>query len=190
MITEAADELQANLVLTPKSGIRLAGMRSLIHRCGFLSVRHLLAIENYSDADLIYDDSGKPHLSDGRYISITHSFDYAAIIVSDKPVGIDIERVRSKIVKIATKFIGSEWDYLDQESDQLVRQLTAIWCAKESLYKLLAIPGLSFKNHLQIPPFLLTDYSLMGECHYDAVLQQYQLAHLSLGDYHCAFIIS
>ena len=50
-----------------------------------------------------------------NFISITHSFDYAAIIVSDKPVGIDIEKVRSKITRIVKKFIGFESVYFKSQ---------------------------------------------------------------------------
>ena len=188
-ITEDAAQLAGGLFLTPASKARAAGMKSLIHRCGFLSVRHLLALENYADADLFYDQWGKPHLGDGRHVSITHSFDYAAIIVSDMPVGIDIEKVRPKIVKIASKFIGSEWDYLDQQGEHFIRHLTAIWCAKESLYKMFATPGLSFKNDLHIPDFHHLDITYFGECHFDAILQQHELAQLSLGEYHCSYTI-
>ena len=58
-------------------------MKSDLHQRGFLSVRHLLKEVGYSDADLIYDEFGKPHLKDGKHISITHSFTFSAIIISD-----------------------------------------------------------------------------------------------------------
>ena len=188
-ITEDPTQLASGLFLTSESKARVTGMKSQIHRCGYLSVRHLLALENYSDVDLFYDEWGKPHLNDGRQVSITHSFDYAAIIVSDKPVGIDIEKVRPKVVKIASKFIGSEWSYLEQHGDYFVRHLTAIWCAKESLYKRFAIAGLSFKNHLHILDFHPQDKVFFGECRFDNMLHRYQLSQLSLGEYHCSYII-
>ncbi len=189
-ITEDADDLGNNLQLTPASISRVQGMKSHIHRCGFLCIRHMLAIEGYVDADLFYDEYGKPHLMDGKFISITHSFDYAAIIVSDKPVGIDIEKVRSKITRIVKKFIGFESVYLNPKKPDYMVHLTAIWCAKESLYKLFAIPGLSFKSHLKIQEFDSTEGQLMGECHHDVINQKHKLVHLSLGDYHCAYTIN
>jgi phosphopantetheinyl transferase len=49
-----------------------------------------LQTAGYTDFDLYYDELGKPHLKDDKYISITHSHNFSAIIVSDA-VGIDIE---------------------------------------------------------------------------------------------------
>ena len=104
-ITESEKRLASGIFLTPPCQQRIDGMKSELHRRGFLSIRHLLALEGYQDSDLFYDSLGKPHLRDGTYISITHSFTFTGIIVSKElPVGIDIEKQREKILKIAHKF--------------------------------------------------------------------------------------
>ena len=64
------------LTLKPESLERVLGMKSELHQRGFLSVRHLLAEFGYKDVDLFYDENGKPHLKDGKHISITHSFTF------------------------------------------------------------------------------------------------------------------
>ena len=87
-ITESYDDLMRPISLRPESLERVLGMKSEIHQRGFLSVRHLLAEFGYTDTDLFYDANGKPHLKDGKYISITHSFTFSAIIVSEHEVGI------------------------------------------------------------------------------------------------------
>ncbi|HNQ27892.1 MAG TPA: 4-phosphopantetheinyl transferase, partial [Aquaticitalea sp.] len=96
-ITETYDELAKPVKLRKVSEERLKGMKSELHQRGFLSVRHLLAEFGYADEDLFYDDNGKPHLKDGKHISITHSFEFSAVIVSNNAVGIDIEKQREKI---------------------------------------------------------------------------------------------
>ena len=63
-IDETLEQLQKEILLTSNSKIRVDGMKSELHRRAFLCVRKLLAIENYCDADLIYDASGKPFLVD------------------------------------------------------------------------------------------------------------------------------
>ena len=68
---------------------------------------------------MFYDENGKPHLKDGKHISITHSFTFSGVIVSDAEVGIDIEKQRDKIAIIAHKFIDYEFDYLD-EDDRII----------------------------------------------------------------------
>ena len=87
----------------------------------------------YVDVDLYYDENGKPHLKDGKHISITHSFNFSAVIVSNSIVGVDIEKQRDKIKIVAPKFIGYEEQYLKDQD--LVKKLTVIWCIKESLFK-------------------------------------------------------
>jgi phosphopantetheinyl transferase len=78
----------------------------------FISVRKLLQEAGYNDLDLYYDELGKPHLKDDKYISISHSHHFSAIIVSNKSVGIDIELQREKIIRIADKFVDQEYSYL------------------------------------------------------------------------------
>ena len=148
------------IFLHENSKNRITKMKSLIHKKGFLSVRHLLAILGYTDADLFYTKDGKPHLKDGKRISITHSFEFSAIIVSNQVIGIDIEKNRKKIIRIADKFVGKETDFLTD--DNLIEQLTVIWGAKESLYKIHPDGGLLFKHHLPIEKFKLSDKKTRG----------------------------
>src|SRR5687768_7067441 len=91
-ITESFDDLFDQVRMTDKSLIRLNGMKSDMQQRAFLSVRMLLQDQGYTDFDLYYDENGKPHLKDGLHISITHSFEYAAVIISDTVTGIDIEK--------------------------------------------------------------------------------------------------
>ena len=128
-------------------------MKSELHQRGFLCVRKLLKAFGYTDQDLFYDNSGKPHLKDGHFISITHSYNYAAVVVSGCPVGIDIEKQRHKILNIASRFIGYESHYLNENSDKYIQKLTWIWCIKESLYKLYSKSGISFKKNFLVLPF-------------------------------------
>jgi len=103
-IEASFDELSENIKLTERSISRLNYMKSELHRRGFLSIRHLLIEAGYSDFDLYYTPNGKPHLKDGKYISITHSYTFSALIISDTEVGIDIEMNREKIKVIEKKF--------------------------------------------------------------------------------------
>ena len=157
-ITEALEELMALVVLRPESEVRFSGMKSETHRRGFLSVRMLLLEAGYTDFDLFYDANGKPHLRDGSFISITHSFEYAGIIVSSKNVGIDIEMQREKIVRIAGKFCNAgELEGLSGVLSERIRELTVIWGAKEAMYKMCDSRSLSFKRDMEVMPFGLLD---------------------------------
>ena len=187
-IKESYEFLIQAINLKPESTARMDGMKSEIHQRGFLSVRHLLKAFGYNDSDLFYDQNGKPHLVDGKYISITHSFEYAGMIVSDQPVGIDIEKKRKKISVIAKKFIDFEFQYL-KEDQTYIEMLTKIWCVKESLYKLYATPGLSFKQHTLVIPFNHNHNKTRAWIDYDLKKSAYQAHFTDIEGFCCAFVL-
>ena len=153
-ITESFTDLFREVALKDVCLHRLEGMKSELHQRGFLSVRKLLAQAGYTDFDLYYDQNGKPNLRDGRHISITHSFEFSAMIISDRNIGIDLERQREKIIRIADKFTDFDNEFFDKSNTkQTVRQLTAIWGIKESIYKFYSLHGLSLKDNMNVLPF-------------------------------------
>ena len=188
-IDESYDDLMQPLTLKTNTLERVLGMKSVLHQRGFLSVRHLLREFGYTDADLFYDENGKPHLKDGRHISITHSFNFSGVVVSDLKVGIDIEKQRKKISIIAHKFIGYEFDYLIESDSGYIRKLTAIWCVKESLYKLFATPGLSFKTCFLVIPFSLNDSETVAWIDYENKKHRYTIHFLEFEGFTCAYAI-
>jgi 4'-phosphopantetheinyl transferase len=188
-ITESYEDLMDALVLRPETLQRVLGMKSELHQRGFLSVRWLLAEFGYQDADLYYDDNGKPHLKDGKQISITHSFNFSAVIVSDNLVGIDIEKQREKITIIAHKFVDYDFDCLEENDGQNIKKLTVIWCIKESLYKLFAAPGLSFKEHCLAIPFALNDENTVAWIDYKNRKHRYNIAFFEFEGFTCAYAL-
>jgi 4'-phosphopantetheinyl transferase len=156
-ITESLVELSTEVTLNPKNQQRFNGMKSELHQRAFLSVRKLLQLKGYTDFDLDYDQFGKPHLKDGKHISISHSHEYATIIISDEITGIDIELQREKIIKIAPKFAEKELDFINKENLDYIRKLTVIWGVKESIFKIRNEVGISFKDHIQVLPFEIED---------------------------------
>ena len=188
-ITESFNDLMEGLQLRPESAVRVSGMKSEIHQRGFLSVRHLLAEFGYVDSDLFYDDNGKPHLKDGKYISISHSFTFSAVAISDHLIGIDIEKQREKIGIIAHKFIGYEEDYLKKAAPDYIKKLTVIWCIKESLYKLFATPGMLFKEHFLVIPFMLEDQTTTAWIDYNDLKQKYVSDFVEFEGFTCAYAL-
>lgn len=187
-ITESYKELMAPLDLKSNSLERVLGMKSELHQRGFLSVRHLLRDCGYTDQDLYYDTNGKPHLKDGKHISITHSFTFSGIIISDSEVGIDIEMQRDKIAIIAKKFVDYEFNYLTDTDADYVKKLTVIWGIKESLYKLFATPGMLFREHFLVIPFMLEDQTTVAWIDYQDKKYRYQTQFLEFEGFTCAFV--
>lgn len=175
-ITESFEQLNNEVQLNEKNCIRLDGMKSELHQRGFLSVRKLLQTAGYTDFDLYYDEFGKPHLNDDKYISITHSHNFSAIIVSDETVGIDIELQRDKIIRIADKFVDEEFSFLDQNDlESYIKKLTVIWGAKEAIFKIRNEKGISFKDHIKIKSFRLDDTKAKAELHFEGIVQDFDL---------------
>jgi len=188
-IEERYELLCKGIVLTQHCQDRVNSMKSEIHRRGFMSIRHLLAVEGYTDHDLFYDELGKPHLTDGKHISITHSFGFSGIIISAKKTGIDIEKQRDKIQIIAHKFVTEQESvFLKEEKKDLIQGLTIIWGAKESLYKLYATPGLGFKEHIAITSISEEKAMLEGTIHYKNKTSRYAMSYLDFEGYVCVYV--
>lgn len=188
-IEESYNDLITGIMLKPENLERVLGMKSELHQRGFLSVRHLLAEFGYHDSDLYYDGNGKPHLIDGKHISITHSFTFSAVVVSDEFVGIDIEKQRDKITIIAHKFLDYEFGYLDESDPYYIKKLTRIWCVKESLYKLFATPGLSFKDHCLVIPFAIENDTTFAWIDYENKKYRYHINFLEFEGFTCAYAL-
>ena len=150
-----------------RSKKRIEAMKSVLHQQGFMSIRQLLKQAGYADTDVFYDAFGKPHLKDKNYLSISHSFTFTAIIISKKkPVGIDVEKQRDKIVKIAHKFTPIEEYNTIANHEALVSKLTVVWGAKESLYKIYGKKKLRFLHHIYIEDFSFIDTKTTGVIKY------------------------
>ncbi len=189
-IEESFDTLSEGIQLTSQSADRVSQMKSEIHQKGFLSVRHLLREVGYSDIDLFYDEYGKPYLKDGTHISITHSFIFSALIISKKnKVGIDIEKRRDKIVKIAHKFTPIEEYKSIANHDALVSKLTIVWGAKESLYKIYGKKKLLFLDHIYIEDFSFDTDTTSGKILYEGTTTEYNVHFEEIEDFTCVYAL-
>jgi phosphopantetheinyl transferase len=189
-ILESYDDLSKGITLSRNSKERVENMKSDLHKRGFMSVRHLLAESGYVDTDLFYDDLGKPHLKDDKYISITHSFIFSAIIVSDNiHVGVDIEKQRDKITKIAYKFTPFEEYKTLANHEALVRKLTIVWGAKESLYKIYEQEGLSFLQHIDIQDFYFDTAQTSGTITFKGNISNYSIHFLEFEGFTCVYAL-
>ena len=187
-IEESLEDLTVGLELTEQSKKRVDAMKSILHQQGFVSIRQLLKQAGYVDADVFYDEFGKPHLKDKNYLSISHSFTFTAIIISKKkPVGIDIEKQRDKIVKIAHKFTPIEEYNTIANHEALVSKLTIVWGAKESLYKIYGKKKLQFLHHIYIEDFSFIDTKTTGVIKYKGYVSSYDICFLEFEGFTCVY---
>ena len=169
-ITEDISWFNEKAVLNDNSKLRLQTMQSVSHKKGFLAVRMLLQHIDFTDFDLFYDAFGKPHLEEKRkkekgksleldikkYISISHSHEFSCICISNKPVGIDIEKCKEKTLKITSKYMDVSHIENLSVTDK-IKKATIIWGIKESIFKLKNEKGISFPKHIFERPFKLED---------------------------------
>jgi len=146
-IEENFDTLFSSVKLQSESLKKLEGFSSVKRKIEFLATRKLLEEVGLTDADLSYREDGAPIIN-GKYISISHTSDFVAIIVSDKKVGIDIERNRKQIFRIAHKFVNDE-ERQKFDTDSL-ETLSIIWNCKEAMFKLCDKTGIDFRENLNV----------------------------------------
>ena len=137
--------------------------KSNILREQFLATRKMLALEN-SDYIITYDLDGKPILNSEFNISISHSYEIAALVISNNlKFGMDVQFKESKILNIQNKFLNN-FEKLNIGGNPSIDILTMIWTSKESIYKAIGIKGVSFSENIQIKKF--TEKDKIGKGYY------------------------
>ena len=113
----------------------------------FLASRLLLKVE-FGNWKTHHNPNGKPHpINNSSEISITHDRGIAGIIKSMNPCGIDIQAITPKVIRVKSKFVNENDFYSTSEKE---KDLTILWCAKETLYKIHGNPNIFFKEHIII----------------------------------------
>ena len=187
-ITEDVTSLFRAVSLKDTSLFRLESMKSEAHQCGFLAVRMLLQHLGYTDFDLTYDEFGKPHLSDGKHISISHSHEFSCICISDVVMGIDLEKLKEKTLKIAPRFM--DVFHLENLSvEEQIQKATVIWGVKESIFKIKNEKGISFPEHIFEAEFDLKEGKCEAELHFNNQIENFQIQFYNVEAYIfvCAF---
>ncbi len=196
-ITEDFNTLYRDVQLKDVSLARLEGMKSESHQKGFMAVRLLLQHLGYSDFDLYYDEFGKPHLrkeyreknKEERqnntaeiHISISHSNGFSGILVSDQNVGLDIEQLKEKTLRIAGRFMDVA--HLENLSEaEKIKKATVIWGIKEVVFKIKNEIGISFPDHISENDFAFEDKKTTAQLHFNNRIEYFETVFDSVEDY-------
>ena len=115
---------------------------------------------------LIKDEFGKPSLEQhDHHISLSHSFPYVAAQIDFLAVGIDVEQPKPKLLRIAHR-VFNPGEEADAGKDIIKNCI--YWCAKEALYKIHGLGGISFARNLKIEAFTMEcQGQLMGNIELD-----------------------
>ena len=148
-INESLQNLESKVDLSQHSLKLLNQKKSEIQKKQFLAIRNIFKLLSIEDNEVKYDKVGRPIFSQNKILSISHSGNYAAVIISDQSVGIDIEKINGKAYKIKHKFLHIELNYPQELNNQTS---LVYWNIKESIYKAMGIKGIDFKkNILSLP---------------------------------------
>jgi phosphopantetheinyl transferase (holo-ACP synthase) len=142
------------------------------------------------EAKIVYTENGRPYLEDCSVsVSISHSHDKLALLFShhSADVGVDVEKVRDKVLKIKERFLSpAELERLERSN---VEVYILYWAIKEAVYKAAHIAGLIFAEQIFVEPFT---FSTNGG---DAIARvqtaeknfSFTLSYLKINDYILAY---
>jgi 4'-phosphopantetheinyl transferase EntD len=155
-MTEPLETLQELIQATAGTQLTIPCFTSAVRQRQWLSSRILAykLLQKFTSTciPLHTNSYGKPVFADDVYqISITHSRQLVAVILSKQnKVGIDIEFISPKVLRVANKFMAPAES---KDAAGEIEKTLIYWSAKETLYKLYSKRQLIFKDNIQIEPF-------------------------------------
>ncbi|QEC77866.1 4'-phosphopantetheinyl transferase family protein [Mucilaginibacter ginsenosidivorax] len=191
-IEEQADELYKQLQLdeAEKAYVeKLSHSKRYLHWLGTrVLLRKMLSTDEYIDCKV--DAHGKPYLVNLPYhISLSHSFDYAAVMISKThKVGIDIEQIKEKVERIASKFMRpDELAFIGE--DKKIEHLYVCWCAKEAVYKCNGQKEVSFADNIFLEPFSFEHHGVLNaNLHKNELNLDYTVGYMQYADYMIGYV--
>lgn len=119
-------------------------------RCEVLAWRAMVRRELGADVTIFYDDYGGPRVAlENRYISISHSRNIVALLISDAPCAVDIEHTDRNFQSVASKYLSVAEQALAEEYNLYAE----MWSAKEALYKYYRKGSLDLVRHISIEEY-------------------------------------
>ncbi len=190
LITESTEELEAAISLRAEEKKLYESFVAESRRKQWLAYRLLIRdLLRPDDFPVEYDETNKPYLAGSNYhISVSHSGDMAAVIISRKSrVGIDIEKIRPRVGKVKERFLSlPELDRIGNDSG--FSRLTLAWSAKEAIYKLFGQRDLDFREniclHLPDQPGEPFD----GDIILDSGITRFRIENELIGDYILVYV--
>jgi len=147
-ITEAEAFFFNSLQLLPEDKAAIGNIKLPQVRLQKLACRAALAkLLNTNKVDITYSETGQP-LIKNHHISFSHTKNSVAVALANTPVGIDIEKLSPRILRLYPRFM-SEREIADCDINNL-QELYYYWCAKEAMYKWFANKNLDFIEDLQV----------------------------------------
>lgn len=127
---------------------KIDSSKSILKKNQILAVHQILKFKGFCSDDLIYNKDGAPFLKNGLKISISHSGLFIAVCLSKEKMGIDLQTVNEKILRIVDKFTNQTEKKLMDENN--LEDMTQLWTIKEAAYKYFSVGQLNFKSDILV----------------------------------------
>ena len=110
----------------------------------FIAGRYLLLNNGVDIKKINYNINRKPFVDD-TFFSISHSYDYTVVVINDKPVGVDIEKIRKIDSSVKKNFSNN--NITDEEFIKLFTR-------KESYIKMNGLALKNFNDNIDLYNFI------------------------------------
>ena len=157
-ITETEEELRASLSHPEYFEAKIRNLKPGSRRLmEILSVRRALKELMYGEEKrIVYDRYGKPSIDEpgAPFISFSHTKQYVAVITSDVPIGIDIERRGDRVQRVVPQFLTPDEVTVLSLTPDIDLAFHLAWSGKESAFKVL---GQSFYDLKKLTSIVCVD---------------------------------
>ena len=93
-------------------------------------LKYALNDNNIFDYSISYNEYGKPYLNNNLYFNISNSNNITACIISDKEIGLDIEKIKYN-EKVAKRVLNVKEMEILNNSKNKDEMFTIFWTSKE-----------------------------------------------------------
>ena len=120
-----------------------------------------------------YNEHGKPFIEGGPFFSISHCKAGIAVVVSDEPIGIDIEHIRTAEQGLIERTMNAE----ERQQIHCDRDFTRLWTQKEAVSKW---QGTGIQSFEQIQKILE-----IGDLRLETFEKENYIYSIAYGKLHC-----
>lgn len=126
-------------------------VRSIAGRFLLMNIIEHIGLSPQIIKNIEWSSQKKPYIKELKYFSISHSHNYVAIVYSNAPVGLDIEKEITTITidDYSSVFSANELKLI-YENTKPQLQFYKVWTKKESLLKVLGLGFLASSEDIEV----------------------------------------
>ena len=153
-IQETVNELLKQIILSNNEKVAFEKITAEKRKKEFLITRILLQLLLSAKHEIEYQKEGKPNLKNSALnISISHSSQFVALLLTEKKGGIDVENTTRNIEKVAQRFLHPAEKEQIKKSKNPGLTTFIYWSAKEAIFKCTPHKNIEFSQQIFINYF-------------------------------------